>query len=447
MNTFCKSRILIAGEEDDIVRSMSMVLSGDGYAVISAGTAEYAGSIVEGDDVDAVITDVALPGSEGLRFFEYVSAMRPGLPVILLTGRDTVETARAAMRHGAFYYFIKPPDYPSLRSIIARAVEQRRFKRQIGLPAGRLPGMSPQYHIIGSTPEMQRIAEIIESIKDSSCSVLITGEAGTGKELIARALHYRSLRAAMPFVTVNCAAVPDELMDTELFGCEEGAFEGAISCGMGKFEAAAHGVAFLDEIGEMGLAMQKRLVWVLRDGEFKRVGSNGKLRVGFRLVTASKTDLTDGVRKGSFREDLYRMISVSEIRVPPLRERKDDIPLLVSAFLNEFGRKLKKEIALSNEVVAAFQRHPWPGNIRQLRNVLDNAADLARGHRITLEELPGNFMQKKAIPGRASVKTLKELETQAIRETFIKCNGNKSRTARVLGISRKTFYRRLKESD
>jgi DNA-binding NtrC family response regulator len=447
MITKSRGRILVAVDDPNVIGVLPAILSGDGHHVVSSRTVEHASRAIANNEMDAVISDIQFPDGDGLDFFDYVTATRPGIPVLFLTGREAVESAIAAMSRGAFYYFVKPLDYPKVKSLLARAVEQHKLKRELDFLRGTFFGMSAGNSIIGNTPEIQNTIERIRAVKDSANSVLISGEVGTGKELIARALHHTSETSGGPFVAVNCAAIPKELIEAELFGCEKGAFTGAVARRIGKFEEAANGIIFLDEIGELELSMQAKLLRVLQEGEIERIGSNRKIKVGFRLISATSCDLLEGVKNGSFREDLYYRINVIEIKVPPLRERKDDIPLLAEAFLEEFCVIQKKNIALSGDVMAAFCRHRWPGNVRQLRNVIERAVVLGRGREITMHELPANFIPpRKHVIDQTSLKTLKELEIQAIRETLRKCNGNKSKTARLLGISRKAFYKRLKEN-
>jgi DNA-binding NtrC family response regulator len=443
-----KGRILVAVNDPNVIGILPAILSGDGHDVVSSRTVEHASRAIDSNDIDAVISDMQFPDGDGLEFFEYITATRPGIPVLFLTAHEAVESAVTAMLRGAFYYFVKPPDYPKLRSLLARAVEQRRLKRELDFLRNSFSGESSGNRVIGNTPEIQKTLETVRAVKDSASSVLIFGEVGTGKELIARLLHDAGVTSNGPFVVVNCAAIPKELIEEELFGCEKGAFTGTVARRIGKFEEATKGALFLDEIGELELSMQAKLLRVLQEREIERIGSNRKIKVGFRLISATNGDLLEGVKKGSFREDLYYRINVIEIKVPPLRERKDDIPLLAEAFLEEFCSKQKKNIRLSGEVMSAFHRHHWPGNVGQLRNVIERAVVLGRGGEITMNELPTNFLPpRKHTINMTSPKTLKELEIQAIRETLRKCNGNKSKTARLLGISRKAFYKRLKGND
>jgi DNA-binding NtrC family response regulator len=443
-----KGRILIVDDEPTGICVLSAILSEEGYDIITSDNPDYAGRVVRNEDVDAVITDFKMPGGDGMRFFDYICDAKPDIPVVFLTACGTIESAVAAMSRGAFYYFVKPPDYEKLKGILARAVEQRRLKREIDLLKRRLSGEAAGYTIVGSTPGLQRILETIEAVKDSTGTVLISGETGTGKELIARTLHYRSMRSTMPFITVNCAAIPKELVAVELFGCEKGAFACAVTRRTGKFEEAANGVIYFDGIGELELSVQEKLLRVLETMEIERIGGSRKIKVAFRLISATNRDLSSEVKKGLFREDLRCRISMVEIHVPPLKERTDDIPLLATAFLSECCARQGRMVTLSQEAMRTLQLYHWPGNVRQLKNVIERAFVLARGGQIGFRELPSEILSLRRQPAQnGSTRTLKELEIQAIMETLHKCRGNKSKTAKMLGISRKAFYKRLREAD
>lgn len=448
MITNRKGRILLVDNQPSSLKGLSAVLSGDGYDVIPSRTLEHASTVVDNHDLDAVITDVGLSDSNGLRLFEYATAARPGIPVILLTDHKTIDAAITSMTRGAFYYFIKPPEYPQLKSILARAVEQHNMKREIKLLKDRLSDMSSAYRIIGNHPEILKMTEIMEAVRESPGNVLISGEPGTGKEFIARTMHCHSFRSTEPFVAVNCAAIPAEFIEAELFGCGSKPFIGSPAHRRGRIEEAGNGVIFLEEIDQLGPGAQERLLKLLGDGSAKGNGGNEKAAILFRLISTTIRDLSERVTGDGFNGELYRRISEIEIKVPPLRQRKDDIPLLASTFLDEFCIKQKRRLKLSSEVMRALQYHDWPGNVRQLKNVVERAVILAGGGKITLRELPDEFLAPKKRPlPRMSARTLKQLEMQAIRETLTKCNGNKSRTARMLGISRKAFYKRLREAD
>lgn len=448
MNSNGKSRVLIVDDEPNAIRVLSAILSEAGYKVLESRDVDGAVKILGTEDLDAVITDLKMPGRDGMQLFEYVHENRPDIPVIFLTAYGTVESAVHTITNGAFYYFIKPPDYQKLKVILTRAVEQRRLRRELEILKKKLTS-GGTHRIVGNTSAMLRIFETINAVKDSSSSVLITGETGTGKELIARNLHYHSSRKDRPFITVNCAAIPRELLESELFGYEKGAFTGAVSSRVGRFEEASGGTVFLDEIGELESSLQAKLLRVLQEREIERLGSNKRIKVDFRLVSSTNRNLRSEVINRKFREDLFYRINVVEIQMPPLRERSEDIPLLASEFVNEFCLRENKTLMVSDEVMKAFRHYPWPGNIRQLRNVIERAVVLAKGETITLKELSTELKSHRRRPSKAldPAKTLKALEAEAIRDALELSGGNKSKAARMLGISRKAFYKRLKDEN
>ena len=443
-----KGKVLITDDEPNAVKVLSAILSEEGYEVLSAFDVESAIEIIRDTDVDAVITDLRMPGKSGMHFLEYLTRERPDVPLIFLTAYGTVESTMHAVTKGAFYYFIKPPDYQRLKSILARAVEQHRLKKEINFLKKKLAEGLTIPFVIGSTERMRRVADNLDAVKDSSSSVLICGETGTGKELIAKTLHYTSNKREKAFVAVNCAALPRELLESELFGYEKGAFTGAVARRIGKFEEAEGGTVFLDEIGELEMALQAKLLRVLQERELERLGSNKKIKVNFRLVSSVNHDLKKAIEAGTFRRDLFYRINVVQINVPPLRERMEDLPLLVSEFISEFCAREKKVLKVSDEVMDILRRQAWPGNIRQLKNVIERAVVLAKGDTLTARELSEEFFattQGRTPEARNGQKTLKEIELQAIKEALEQCNGNKSKAAKLLGISRKSFYSRLRE--
>ena len=441
-----KGSVLIVDDEPNAIKVLSAILGNDGYMVHESPDTEGAITMLEHHDVDAVITDIKMPGNDGIYLYNYISEKYPQLPVIFLTAYGTVDSAVHAILDGAFYYFIKPPDYEKLKSILSRAVEQSHLKKELEYLRKKLPLENNRYRMCGITPEMIRIFQTIEAIRDSESSTLICGETGTGKELIAKTLHYSSIRRDRPFIAVNCAAIPRELMESELFGYEKGAFTGALSRRIGRFEEAAGGTIFLDEIGELELSLQAKLLRVLEEREVERLGSNKKIKVDFRLLTSTNRDLKKEVRNGQFREDLYYRINVVQINVPPLRERKDDIPLLVAEFLKEFCSRENKVADLSDEALKVCLNYDWPGNIRQLRNVIERAVVLTKKNSISIRDLPEEFAHYRKQQSRtAKIRSLKDFEMQHITNVLKECQGNKSKTAKILGISRKALYKRFKE--
>jgi len=442
--------VLIVDDEPNAIKVLSAILSGEGYNVYKSFNVEKAVKIISNESMDAVITDLRMPDRDGLQFFEYLKENNPDIPVIFLTAYGTVESAVQTITRGAYYYFIKPPDYIKLKGILSRAVEEHRSKREAaGLFKDDSLVLDGDLKIIGKDREMQKIFETISAVRNTKSSVLITGETGTGKELIAKALHYSSSRSTKPFIAVNCAAIPRELIESELFGFEKGAFTSAISKRVGRFEEASGGTIFLDEIGEIELGLQAKLLRVLQEKEIERLGNNRKVKVDFRLVSSTNRDLEKEVDAGAFRKDLYYRINVVQLKIPPLRERREDVPLLVAEFVDELCRREGKCISVREDVMGLFTAYGWPGNIRQLKNVVERAIVLARGSEITPDELPEELLHGPPEPSApapgASVQTLKELEVNAIRSALEECNGNKSKAAKLLGISRKTFYKRLRE--
>ncbi|MFC1657361.1 sigma-54-dependent transcriptional regulator [Candidatus Moduliflexota bacterium] len=445
MTDASNGRLLIVDDAPNAARVLSAIFSASGYDARTVWSAEDAVAALEREDMDAVITDIKMPGKDGIQLFEHISEHHPEIPVIFLTAYGTLESAVHTLSKGAFYYFTKPPDYSKLKAIIARAVEQRRLKLQLDHLRSRLSEGEVQKSIIGSTPAIIRILETVNAIKDSQSTVVLTGETGTGKELVARTLHEGSRRGGEPFVAVNCAAIPRDLLESELFGYEKGAFTGASAGRVGKFEAAGKGTVLLDEIGELDLSLQSKLLRALQEKEIERLGGNRRIKVDFRLVCSTNLDLRREVRGGRFREDLFYRINVVEMRLPSLGERKDDIPLLAAEFLKEFCAREDKVLTLSQEVLRIFMDYSWPGNIRQLRNIIERAVVLARGSTITRKELPKDLSPRKKAVSTGG-KTLREIEIQAVLDTIELCNGNKARAARELGMSRKALYKCLKDS-
>jgi DNA-binding NtrC family response regulator len=440
-----RKNILVVDDEPNALKVLSAILSEDGYHVIESPNVAKAIKIISQKDIDAVITDLRMPSVSGMHLFDYITNTHTDIPVIFLTAYGSVDLAVNAMTRGAFYYFIKPPDYEKLKSIIHKAVEQRSLKKEIAILQAKIGTEKKLTYIIGNAPEIRKILDTIESIKDSSSSVLIYGETGTGKELVARALHYTGEKSDKPFIAVNCAAIPRDLMESELFGFEKGAFTGAAARRIGKIEEASGGTLFFDEIGELDISLQVKILRVLQESEIERLGSNRKIKVIFRFISSSNRNLREIVKSGYFREDLFYRINVIQINMPPLRERIQDIPLLLAEFLRQFCVRENKILTVSDEVTKELQKYHWPGNIRQLKNIIERAVVLAKGNIITMEELPDEFKSIKIKHDIQNDKTLKSLEAQTIVHTLQDCRGNKSKAAKILGISRKALYKRLNE--
>jgi DNA-binding NtrC family response regulator len=440
-------RVLIVDDQPSAIKVLSAILKEESHTVLESNSAYSAIETVKREGIDAIITDLKMPGKDGYQLFEYVKEYYPDIPVIFLTAFGTVDSAVNALTNGAFYYFIKPPDYHKLKSILSRAIEQYRLKKELDDLKKQVHQACPSYRMIGATEKMSDIFRTIKSVKESESSILICGETGTGKELVARQLHYNSSRCDKPFVAFNCAAIPGDLVESELFGYEKGAFTGAMSQRKGKFEEAEDGTVFLDEIGELSHSLQAKLLRVLQEKEIERLGSNKKIYVNFRLITSTNRRLSNEISSGNFREDLFYRINVVQIDIPPLRERKEDIQLMISVFLKEFCFRENKVLTLADEVMDAFLNYPWPGNVRQLRNVMERIVVLSRNKVITVGDLPeeisSHFTIEKIPP---QVKPLKQLELHAVTFALETCNGNKSKAASQLGISRKTLYKLLRDN-
>jgi DNA-binding NtrC family response regulator len=443
-----RANVLIVDDEPNALKVLSAILSKDDYNVITAHSTDDAIKLLNKTkvDVDGIITDLKMPGKDGIQLFEYTRENHPHIPVILLTAYGTVESAVNAMAEGVFHYFIKPPDYVRLKTTLARAVEQCRLKREVESLKKKLFDEKVRRRIIGNSPEILKIFRVIEAIKDSSSNVLICGETGTGKELVARALHNTGNRKDKRFIGVNCAAIPRELLESELFGYERGAFTGAIARRIGRFEEASGGTLFLDEISELDLGLQSKLLRVLQEREIERLGSNRKHKVDFRLVCSTNRDLQDEVAGKNFREDLFYRINVVQISVPPLRKRTGDIPYLVHEFLKEFSIREKKTVTIPPQIMNLLKKYDWPGNVRQLKNVVESAVVLAAGSEISTGDLPQElFAGKEMEDQRMPAITLRDRELEAVKEAIQKCHGNKSKASKMLGISRKSFYRKLEQ--
>jgi DNA-binding NtrC family response regulator len=443
-----KAGILIVDDERNARRVLSAILEKMQYNIFQADCVDRAIEILSTESIDTVITDLKMPGKDGLYLFNYLKENFTDIPVIFLTAFGTVDSAVTAMTEGAFFYFIKPPDYVKLKAILNKAVEQKKLKNENAELRSRLESTYRFSNIIGRSPNMENIFRIVESIKDSSSNVLITGETGTGKELLANAIHYTSNRHYRPFVAINCAAIPRELLEAELFGYERGAFTGAVSKRIGKFEEAHAGTLFLDEVGEMEIPLQAKILRAVQEREIERIGGNKKIKIDIRLIASTNRELDKEVKLKKFRADLYYRLNVVQIKLPPLAERKTDIPLLVTHFIDKFSQREGKNISsVSPEVMNIFLSYSWPGNLRELENVIERAIVLAKRDIIGPGIIPVEIKRevKKKTKGADSVKPLKELEIEMILQAIDAFSGNKSKAAEALGITRKVLYNRLKQ--
>jgi DNA-binding NtrC family response regulator len=443
-----KLTILVADDEKNIREGLREALVLDGYEVLTAADGRDALDTVTRGDVDLVITDLKMPRLSGEELLRSLASQYPTVPVIILTGHGTIESAVQAMHDGAYDFLTKPVNLDRLSLLVRRAVSSRELALQNKAMQEELERRSGFASIIGRSAEMRSVFEMVRQVAPSRSSVLITGESGAGKEMIAEALHYNSPRKDKPFIKVHCAALTETLLESELFGHEKGAFTGAVARKRGRFELAHMGTLFLDEIGEINQNVQIKLLRVLEEKRFERVGGEETVDVDVRLIAATNRDLKDAISRGVFREDLYYRLNVVNIHVPPLRDRKEDIALLAASFLKEFSQENGKPMeGIDPKARLALYNYTWPGNVRQLRNTIESAVVLCKGTTIGLDDLPPNI---RGETGGDTVRvllgaTLAEAEKEVIRATLAREGGNKSRTADILAIGRKTLHRKIEE--
>ncbi len=446
-----KFNVLIVDDEKNIREGLGQSLTMDGYKVYLAENGKKGLEIINGNDIDLVITDLKMPELSGEQLLKKVTSTNPNIPVIILTGHGSIETAVNAMRDGAFDFLTKPVNLDRLSLLVKRALSSRQLvlkHRELEEEVKRLSSRQKFSSIIGKSAQMRKILEIIDQVADTKASVLITGESGVGKELVADAIHNLSSRRDNSFVKVHCAALSENLLESELFGHEKGAFTGAIARKRGRFELADKGTIFLDEIGEINQSVQIKILRVLQEKKFERVGGEDTIDVDVRILSATNRDLKSEIEKGTFREDLFYRLNVVNIHVPPLRERKEDISLLAAAFLKELSEENGKKIdGIDPKAYLALYEYNWPGNIRELRNCIESSVVMCKGNIITLEDMPPSITADsssdyiKLTPGIS----LEDAEKEVIRMTLIHQKGNKTKTAEVLGIGRKTLHRKIQE--
>ncbi len=441
-------KILIVDDELNMRLVLDAMLRKEGYAVVTAADGLEALGILKANDISVVVTDLKMPKLDGMGLLAKVMQDYPAIPVIMMTAHGTVNNAVDALKQGAFDYITKPFEQDDIKNAISKAINTRKLRERDVL-AG--PQDVDWYGIVGESAGMVQIREAIRTVAPTMTTVLITGETGTGKELIAQAVHRNSPRKDNPFIKINCAAIPENLMESELFGYEKGAFTGAAYKKPGRFELAHKGTLFLDEIGEVPKAMQVKLLQVIQDQEFERVGGLRTIKVDVRLVAATNRNLLQEVKDGNFREDLFYRLNVFPINLPPLRERKEDIAPLVQHFLEKFNRKLGRGIkGIDAQVLAFLERHSWPGNVREFENLIERLVLVARGDTIVMEDIPAEIQeiieQSEALaPPEPSGKAFKEAvreQTEDVEKAMIvkaleECDGNVTRAAQQLGVSRK----------
>ena len=458
-----RKQVLIVDDEPNLRKILSAQLSRDGYDVLTAEDGEQGLALLKEHHIDLVITDLKMPKVDGMTLLRRALVEEPDLPIILVTAHGTIDTAVEALKAGAFDFVTKPFDKDEVRQIVSKALKTRELRGADATPASA--GQGARFGIIGSSTGITDLYAILERVADTPTTALITGESGTGKELVARALHEHSSRKDKPFIKVNCAAIPKELIESELFGYERGAFTGAVTSKPGRFELANGGTLFLDEIGEIPIEMQVKLLRALQESEFERVGGIKTIRVDVRLVAATNRDLKKLIGNGSFREDLFYRLNVVPVRLPALRERTGDIPLLVEHFLAKFNERLRKRVeGIEAETMAVLVAYPWPGNIRELENVIERAVLFCD----TAKLVPGNLAPEirginamtnvpmpeadlsAALAGEGGLKehvkvAMSRLERELVSRALQQTSGNVTHAARLLKISRKGLQLKMKE--
>ena len=442
-----KPTILIVEDEAKMRRLLELNLGEDGFETVSAADAESGLKHLHGGAVDLVLTDVKLPGMDGMEFLQAVKRFNAAVPVVVMTAFGTVETAVEAMKMGASNYVLKPFSLDEMRMVVRKELDVRRLQEENRSLREALHKRFEHPNIVARSARMQEVLATVERIAQTNSTVLLGGESGVGKDLIARAIHEKSKRNKGPFIKINSTAIPENLLESELFGYERGAFTGAVASKPGKFELADKGTMFLDEIGDVPPATQVKLLRVLQEREFERLGGTKTLRVDVRLVAATNRDLRAALEDGTFREDLYYRLSVVPIDIPPLREHKEDIPDLAGLFLARASAESGKEFSgVSPEALKLLMNHHWPGNVRELHNIIERAAALARGMTIEAADIHFDAERKPANSSSAVLPqgmTLDQWEDEMIREALRRANGNKSQAARTLGLSRNAFRYRL----
>ncbi|PLX93010.1 MAG: sigma-54-dependent Fis family transcriptional regulator [Desulfuromonas sp.] len=448
-----QGRLLIVDDEAAMCELLEETLRRRGHQVVSAPTVAKAIELLHQQEIDVVLTDLNLPGRSGIELCADLHNNRPDLPVLIMTAFGSLETATAALRAGAYDFVTKPIDTDLLGFALERALGHRKMQEQIRLLHARINAQNDQDALIGESPALLKVKEQIRRVADLDTSVLIAGESGTGKELVARALHRQSHRSKGPFVAINCAALPETLLESELFGHVRGAFTDARDNRSGLFLEANGGTLFLDEIGELPLPLQPKLLRVLEERRVRPLGGSQEFSCDVRIVAASHRDLEEAVRQGAFRADLFYRLDVIRLDLPPLRTRGNDVLLLAQLFIDELANRFNKSVrGIAEPAAMRLLAHRWPGNVRELRNVIERALALTLHDRITVEDLPSALQQPKAIatpcgfgsaPG--DLLPLATMEQRYIEQVLDHVGGNRTLAARILGIDRKTLYRKLKE--
>jgi len=443
------AKILIADDERSLRDYLAIALQREGYEIGKAENGEEALRLLEDEEYDLALVDLRMTGIDGLEVLRRAKRTDPTLVVMMMTAYSTAETAVEAMKQGAFDYLIKPFKTETLKVQVRRALEQRALRRENVWLRREIETKYRFENIVGKSPRMQELFETILQVAGSRATVLVTGERGTGKELVARAIHFNSPRKGSPFVPLNCSAIPHELMESELFGHVKGAFTGAVASRQGVFELAHGGTLFLDEISEIPLTLQVKLLRVIQEREFRCVGGTKEVRVDVRIISATNRDLTEAAVKGLFRDDLFDRLNVVQLNVPPLRDRAEDIPLLVYHFLQRFSSEVERPIKLvAPEALALLEAYQWPGNVRELENLIERAVTLARSDRIDVADLPESILrssQHQPAPielpsGGVSIeRVVADIERSLLEQALWRTGGVQTKAAELLGCSLRSF--------
>jgi len=450
-----KIRIIVIDDEPLMRVTVHDAMAAEGYEVVSAETGKKGIELLRETEWDILITDLRLPDMDGIQILKEVKSLNPETQVILITAYGSIDSAVTAMKEGASDYLTKPFSMDELLLIIKRILRIRELEEENRSLRKKVEEKFGLEGLVGKSPQMIKIYDLIETVSQTDTTVLVYGESGTGKEMVANAIHFRSPRKGRPFIKVNCAALPESLLESELFGHEKGAFTGAFKQRKGRFEMADGGTLFLDEIGDISPGVQVKLLRVLQERQFERVGGNETLSVDVRLICATQKDLKEEIRKGTFREDLYYRLNVVPVNLPPLRERREDILLLADHFMDKFSKKMGKEITgLSEDAHTLLLRYPFPGNIRELENMLERAIALIKGKIIQAEDLPEEVcgqpssiqdVYKRIRGSKPLASATKLFEKEYIQTILEKTKGKKGQAAEILGISRKTLWEKIKE--
>jgi len=439
--------VLVVDDDSANLESVCRIFQKEGVATLSAHDGQEALELLRRPEVGVVVTDLMMPGVDGQALLKASRAMRPEVEVVLMTAYATVETAVNAMREGAYDFVTKPLKRHSLVKAVQKAMEKQALVMENRDLKAQLAAIGTKA-LVGSSPAYRAFMEVLGQAAPSTASVLLVGESGTGKELAARFVHENSPRAKAPFIAINCGALPEGILEAELFGVEKGAFTGAVARKEGRFERAHGGTLFLDEVGEMSLAAQVRLLRVLQEGEVERLGGTQTIKVDVRVVAATNKDLGREIQEGRFREDLYYRLNVVEVRIPSLQSRREDVPLLADHFLKRFAAKNGKPVRTFTEAArAVLEGYAWPGNIRELEHAVERAVVLSRGDQIDLQDLP-EAVRKGPIGAASQIvipigTPMEEIERRVIHETLRHTKGDKNLAARMLGIAARTIYRKL----